>query len=156
MCVCVCVCVCERPRIIFVLCRFYYVCCFCVCVCGGFGDIFVCLFVSFYNVFQSTECRLSRSAGFCLIVEKGWEETCCHHMGYSFRVLLYAPSYRQDSTYTAFVTPVVEHWLEREIAQWVHHEGSIRTTHRTMSERSYHGATSRSSILGCEVCIYQL
>ena len=22
---------------------------------------------------------------------------------------------------TAFVTPVVEHWLEREIAQWVHH-----------------------------------
>ena len=22
---------------------------------------------------------------------------------------------------TAFVTPVVEHWLEREIAKWVHH-----------------------------------
>ena len=22
-------------------------------------------------------------------------------------------------------TPAVEHWLEREIAQWVHHEGSI-------------------------------
>ena len=22
---------------------------------------------------------------------------------------------------TAFVTPVVAHWLEREIAQWVHH-----------------------------------
>ena len=22
----------------------------------------------------------------------------------------------------AFVTPVVEYWLEREIAQWVHHE----------------------------------
>ena len=112
---------------------------------------------------------------------------------------------------TAFVTPVVEHWLEREIAQWVHPmmdqsddpshhertllpwsyslllewktdqyvhcEGSIRwpivpwantltmelhlapgmknisicplwgidpTTHRTMSEHSYHGATPRS------------
>ena len=28
----------------------------------------------------------------------------------------------------AFVTPVVEHWLEPEIAQWVHHEGSIRQT----------------------------
>ena len=27
---------------------------------------------------------------------------------------------------TAFVKPVVEHWLEREIAQWVHHEGSIQ------------------------------
>ena len=74
---------------------------------------------------------------------------------------------------TAFFTPVVEHWPEREIAQWVHptkdrserpiapranaltrrsyisligtrkssmgppHEGLIRTTHRTMSERSY-------------------
>ena len=25
----------------------------------------------------------------------------------------------------AFVTPVMEHWLEREIAQWIHHEGSI-------------------------------
>ena len=27
---------------------------------------------------------------------------------------------------TALVTPVVEHWLERETAQWVHHEGLIR------------------------------
>ena len=27
---------------------------------------------------------------------------------------------------TAFGTPVVEHWVDREIAQWVHHEGSIR------------------------------
>ena len=27
---------------------------------------------------------------------------------------------------TAFVTPVAEHWLDWEIAQWVHHEGSIR------------------------------
>ena len=26
---------------------------------------------------------------------------------------------------TAFITPVVEHWLEHEIAQWVHHEGSV-------------------------------
>ena len=27
---------------------------------------------------------------------------------------------------TAFVTPVMEHWLEREIAQLVHQEGSIQ------------------------------
>ena len=27
---------------------------------------------------------------------------------------------------TAFVTPVVEHWLERKIAQWINHEGMIR------------------------------
>ena len=26
----------------------------------------------------------------------------------------------------AFVTLVVEHWLDRAIARWVHHEGSIR------------------------------
>ena len=68
---------------------------------------------------------------------------------------------------TAFVTQVVEHWLEREIAP---HDALIRrpiapwantlttelhltppwridpTTHRTMSERSYHGATSRSTM----------
>ena len=41
---------------------------------------------------------------------------------------------------TAFVTPVMEHWLEREIAQWM----IDPTTHRTMSERSYHRATARS------------
>ena len=35
--------------------------------------------------------------------------------------------YADRITHTmAFVTPVVEHWLEQEIAQWVHHEGSIR------------------------------
>ena len=52
------------------------------------------------------------------------KETRCRHIGYSYRltarVLLYAPPHRQDKHTTAFVTPVVEHWLEREIAQWVH------------------------------------
>ena len=73
---------------------------------------------------------------------------------------------------TAFVTPVVEHWLEREIAQWVHpmkdrsddplhHERTLylwamsRSSayiplcelffhYCTMSKRSYHGGTSHS------------
>ena len=40
------------------------------------------------------------------------------------KVLLYAPN-RITHT-TAFVTPVVEYWLDREIAHWVHHEESIR------------------------------
>ena len=45
------------------------------------------------------------------------EEACWRNfMDYSFRlaarVLLY--------------TPVMEYWLEQEIAQWVHYEGSIR------------------------------
>ena len=49
--------------------------------------------------------------------------------GYWFRLaaryFLYAPTDRIADT-TAFVTPVVEHWMEREIGQWLHHEGSIR------------------------------
>ena len=56
------------------------------------------------------------------------KETRCRHIGYFYRltarVLLYAPECltctdRITHT-TAFVTPVVEHRLEREIAQWVH------------------------------------
>ena len=56
------------------------------------------------------------------------EETRYRHMVYSFRYaardLLYA-SDRIIHT-TAFVTPVVEYWLEQEIPQCVHHDGSIR------------------------------
>ena len=76
-------------------------------------------------------------------IQTARDETCCRHMGYSFRLAARIISYASDrrTHTTAFVTPVVEHWLEREIAQWVHHEGSIR-------ERSYHGATSRSSMEG--------
>ena len=52
---------------------------------------------------------------------------------------LYASSNRQDST--AFVTSVVEHWLEREIAQWVHpmkDRSDDRSHHeRTLLPRSY-------------------
>ena len=46
-----------------------------------------------------------------LIVRK---ETRCRHIGFSYRL-----TDRITHT-TAFVTPVVEHWLERETAQWVH------------------------------------
>ena len=46
----------------------------------------------------------------------------------------------------AFVTPVVEHWLEGEIAQWVH--PMDRSDNPSRHERSsYHGATSRSVIM---------
>ena len=78
-----------------------------------------------------------------LIVRK---ETRCCHIGYSFRltarVLLYAPSPTDRKTHTtAFVTPVVEHWLEREIAQRVHpmKDRSDDTSHheRTLLPRSY-------------------
>ena len=42
---------------------------------------------------------------------------------------------------TAFVTPVVEHWLEREIAQWIHpiEDGSNDPSHhqQTLLPQSY-------------------
>ena len=45
----------------------------------------------------------------------------------SSKVLFYIihPTNRIAHT-TAFVIPVLAHWVECEIAQWVHHEGSIR------------------------------
>ena len=48
--------------------------------------------------------------------------------GYSFRLGLFYMHHPTDmiAHTTAFVTPVVKHWLEREIAQWVHYEESIR------------------------------
>ena len=94
------------------------------------------------------------------------EETYCRlYMGYSFRlaarVLLYAPSHRRVNAYhglcytnfcagvslnihSFIVTPVVEHYLEREIVQWVHHDGSIWRT-------LYHGDTSRSRMSAANV-----
>ena len=60
-----------------------------------------------------------------LLVRKG---TRCRHIGYSFRLAaifyMHHPIDRIAHT-TAFVTPVLGHWLEREIAQWVHHVGLI-------------------------------
>ena len=62
------------------------------------------------------------------------------------RVLLYAPSHRQDSTYHGL-------WYTGRGALAGTRNSSMGppwridpTTHRTMSECSYHGATSRSSV----------
>ena len=91
-----------------------------------------------------------------LIVRK---ETRCRLIGYSYRltakVLLHTPSNRQDITHTtAFVTPVVDHWLEREIAQWVHPMND-RSDDPPHHERTlYLWATSRSPAPGCEPNIY--
>ena len=55
---------------------------------------------------------------------------------------------------TAFVTPVGEHWLEREIAQWVHYERmldhgptprSIRRRRRREREREHFYLTTHST-----------
>ena len=60
-------------------------------------------------------------------------------MGYS---LLFPISSKDRIRHTtAFVTPVVEHWLEREIAQWVHpmkdRSDDPSRHERTLSPRSY-------------------
>ena len=56
-------------------------------------------------------------------------------------VFYYTPSNRQVAHTTAFVTPVVEHWLEQEIAQWNHHmkDRSDDPSHheQTLLTRSY-------------------
>ena len=59
------------------------------------------------------------------------EETRCHHIGYSFRltarVLLYAPSHRQDSTYHGLCyTSRGALAGTRNSSMGPHHEGSIR------------------------------
>ena len=61
-----------------------------------------------------------------LIATTKQESRCCHFMGYSFQLtargLLYAPSHRQDSTcHDLIITNVMEHWLEWEVAGWVHY-----------------------------------
>ena len=80
-----------------------------------------------------------------LIVRK---ETCCRHIGYSFRLtaraLLYAPSHRQDSTYHGLC------YTSRGALAGTRNSSMgppwmiNPTTHHTMSENSYHEVTSRS------------
>ena len=59
---------------------------------------------------------------------------CRHYKGYSFRlvarVLLYTHPTDRIAHTAAFVTLIVEHWLERAIAQWVHSEVLILRPHR--------------------------
>ena len=61
------------------------------------------------------------------------EETHFHHnMGYSFQLtaiqqaIFYMYLSTESTAHTiAFIITVVEHWLEQQIPQWVHHEGLI-------------------------------
>ena len=56
------------------------------------------------------------------------KETRLRHIGYSYRLtasdLSHAPHHTDKISHiTPFVTPVVGHWMELEIGQWVHQEG---------------------------------
>ena len=76
------------------------------------------------------------------------KETRCRHIGYYFRLaardLLYASSHRQDNTYHGLC------YTSRGALAGTRNSSLgppwriDPTTHHTMSERSYHGATSRS------------
>ena len=81
-----------------------------------------------------------------LIVRK---KTRCRHIGYSFRltarIILYAPSHRQDSTYHSLCyTSRGALAGTRNSSMGSPHEGSIQRPIVTMSKCSYHAATSRS------------
>ena len=56
---------------------------------------------------------------------------------------------------TAFVTPVVEHWLEREIAQWVHpmkdRSDDPSYHERTLLPRSYTSVRCRGFHFGIRI-----
>ena len=71
-----------------------------------------------------------------LIVRK---ETRCRHIGFSYRltarVLLYAPSHRQDNTYHGLCYTSCGALLG-SIAQWVHPMRDRSDDPRTMTERS--------------------
>ena len=87
--------------------------------------------VLFNDAFNTFYLRLYGDRHMAMDIQVARDENRCRHMGYSLqlaaRVLLCPLSHRLDSTYHGFFfTPVVEHWLEREIAQWFHHEESIR------------------------------
>ena len=81
-------------------------------------------------------------------------------MGYSFRftarVLLYASSHRQDNTYHGLC------YTSRGALAGTRNSSMGSpwridpTTHRSMSERSYHGATSRSRADKCEEKLQEL
>ena len=83
-----------------------------------------------------------------MIIQIATGETRCRHMSYSFRlaarVLIYAPSHRLDSTYHGYC------YTSRGTLAGTRNRSMgppwriDPTTHRTMDERSYHGATSRS------------
>ena len=76
------------------------------------------------------------------------KETCCRHMGYSFRlaarVLWYASSHRQDNTYHGLCYTSRGALAGTRNSSMGPRWRIDPTIHRTMSERSYHGATSRS------------
>ena len=112
------------------------------CVHGhsGLGWVLEGRKVMFYLMTHSTHFKRLYGIGRMIKDHSDSERgNCCCHMGYSFRLaegfFYMHPTTDMTAHTKAYVTPEVEHWLER---------GIELTTHRIMSGRSDHGATSRS------------
>ena len=173
MCVYVCVCmyVCVSVGVCMCVCMYVFVC-ICMYVCMFvFVWVYVCAYVCMYVWKEGRKCfyLTTHSTHFIcgymasdiwlrtiLIVKR---ETRCRHIGYSFRlttrVILYASSHRQDSTYHGLC------YTSREALAGTRNSSMCPpwridpTTHRTMSERSYHGACMYVFVCICMyVCAY--
>ena len=83
-------------------------------------------------------------------IQRASEETRCLHMGYSFRltarVLLYALSHRQDCTYHGLCYTSHGALAGTRNSSMGPPWRIDPTTHRIMSEASYHGTTFRSRL----------
>ena len=77
-------------------------------------------------------------------------ETHCYSFPLAARVLLYAPFHRQDNTYHGLCYPSRGALAgTRNSSMGPPHEGSIWRPIAPWCDRSYHGATSRSSLNRC-------
>ena len=138
----------RKPHILF--CSICFGVVFCVRVCGVFWNYYFFFWVGgeggvgFVFVFDSQKV-MERKGNVLFNDTLKREETRCRHMGYSFRltakVLLYAPSNRQDDTYHSLCYTSRGALAGREIAQWVHpmKDRSDDSSHheRTLLPRSY-------------------
>ena len=97
--------------------------------------LFNALNTFFYNGYMASDIWL-----WTILIARKETRRC--HIGYSFRltarVILYAPPHRQDSTYHSLC------YTSRGVLAGTRNSSMDPTTHRTMSECSYHGATSCS------------
>ena len=132
LCACVCVCVWHSGLSVMLICGY------CLKNIVGYGQVKEGS-VLFTVIWPQTWLRT------ILIVRK---ETRCRHIGYSYRltarVLLYAPSHRQDSTYHGLC------YTSRGVLAGMRNSSMgppwriDPMTHHTTSERSYHRVTSHS------------
>ena len=126
----------------------YIYICMCVCVCEGRKELFYLTMHSTHFIYGYMASDIWLRT--ILIVRK---ETRCCHIGYPIRltarVLLYAPSHRQDSTYHSLCyTSRGALAGTRNSSRGSPHEGSIRWPIAPWAN----GLTSRSMC----VCVYIL